>query len=846
MTCSAENTTLPTLNVTANHWRPGFHSIVARPCPNAHTCSHGMVPDAAYNRFSNATCQPGKGLAGAYCMLCMDPTHYFDSAEQRCRPCDAAREAITIGVLASAVVVAGVAVYLIKTRAHSMPTLLCGCWSWCAVVLARVSFRPKLRIAISFFQIATQIDRVYALRFSPAFSSFMRALSVVNVGLEGLPALPDSRCAFGPAFRALSARLLGVALVPIGLAILPFVVKIWRPDHAALPQTLLFIFFVLPSITSSGFRALAPCECFDYVGGDGGQVCFLREDYEVECTSEGPMSASSDVLAAAWTAIGIWAIAMPLALLALIWMGVLKDDGLTDDYRPDRRWWEAVVVVEKLTLTGFMALYNPGSWQQLFVATIVALFSFVLQVLVQPYRTRSDNMFAQMAAFSLVPLFIGSLGRQFDAKLENLGYADGDDSYLVLLVLFGFTLSVLFALSAFFAWELTRAREVLVLQSTGQLPELAPPPPKWHLFLSHNWDNQDAVATIKRQLQRLLPGVRIFLDVDDLESVDALEAYVHDSAVVLILLGSVRYFKSTNCLREVSAAKENGRPLVLVHEADAQKNGSPLEVLKAACPDEHRAFVFDGEAIPWHRVRDFQLMSLAKIAERLPAAPPRTLDPFGLTPDVLSGELRVVGGLAWAELLFESPVDVYASPHNPLAATAVGKLAERFPGMVLGVKDASAAKACFLFLSADCFEGDRGSQLAAEVKANLERGGVGPALLMVYDPMANPFGDIIDHTFKHAPALMELGLFDALAIEWRSGALGEVSVRMVAQRLGARRWAPSQLCRYRAVRPHTSLGWLRPRLRNGRLIERAVSLRGETDAPSDGLAMADVEEAERL
>ena len=37
---------------------------------------------------------------------------------------------------------------------------------------------------------------------------------------------------------------------------------------------------------------------------------------------------------------------------------------------------------------------------------------------------------------------------------------------------------------------------------------------------------QDQCATIKRQLCALLPGVSIFLDVDDLESIDALEEYV--------------------------------------------------------------------------------------------------------------------------------------------------------------------------------------------------------------------------------------------------------------------------------------------------------------------------------
>ena len=40
-----------------------------------------------------------------------------------------------------------------------------------------------------------------------------------------------------------------------------------------------------------------------------------------------------------------------------------------------------------------------------------------------------------------------------------------------------------------------------------------------HLFLSHCWQHgQDQCATIKRQLNLLLPGVSIFLDVDDLKS----------------------------------------------------------------------------------------------------------------------------------------------------------------------------------------------------------------------------------------------------------------------------------------------------------------------------------------
>ena len=48
-----------------------------------------------------------------------------------------------------------------------------------------------------------------------------------------------------------------------------------------------------------------------------------------------------------------------------------------------------------------------------------------------------------------------------------------------------------------------------------------------------------------RQLQLCLPGVRVFLDVDDLKDISALESSIEQSAVVLIFL-SKNYFGSRN------------------------------------------------------------------------------------------------------------------------------------------------------------------------------------------------------------------------------------------------------------------------------------------------------------
>ena len=43
---------------------------------------------------------------------------------------------------------------------------------------------------------------------------------------------------------------------------------------------------------------------------------------------------------------------------------------------------------------------------------------------------------------------------------------------------------------------------------------------------------------VKRQLTVLLPGVRIFLDVDDLQSIDELEAEIEASVSILVMLGT--------------------------------------------------------------------------------------------------------------------------------------------------------------------------------------------------------------------------------------------------------------------------------------------------------------------
>ena len=55
---------------------------------------------------------------------------------------------------------------------------------------------------------------------------------------------------------------------------------------------------------------------------------------------------------------------------------------------------------------------------------------------------------------------------------------------------------------------------------------------EFHLFLSHTWSfGQDQMRIIKEKVARRVPGLRIFLDVDDLEDIGALESEIGQSAL---------------------------------------------------------------------------------------------------------------------------------------------------------------------------------------------------------------------------------------------------------------------------------------------------------------------------
>ena len=97
--------------------------------------------------------------------------------------------------------------------------------------------------------------------------------------------------------------------------------------------------------------------------------------------------------------------------------------------------------------------------------------------------------------------------------------------------------------------------------------------------------------------------------------VGRLQEYVESSQCVLLFYSS-GYFFSRPCQREITFALDAKKPLVVVHEVDLWHGGQSLEELRrAAAAVFDTTILFEREIYTWHRVHDFQLLTLKKIAQ---------------------------------------------------------------------------------------------------------------------------------------------------------------------------------------------------------------------------------------
>ena len=714
------NSTLQTFSLLEGFWRLETTSPEPLECDDVDKVAEG----------SRSVCLAGSakgncsfGHAGPLCTVCTEDDHYFDEAANICKDCPGVGGVSGMygGILAALLVLCAF-LWVVLARPppclEPLKKLLISLYLY----LRSLGLQPKLKMALSFYQVVTVMDSTYGVELPDSYTRWMKHFAFIGQLDWAFITIPEG-CLFPGGFRQ---SLIFTAVAPLviigGFLVFGLVTAalqgcldgyqrreddleesgilqriLRRGVIAAMPPCILTTFVFVPGVSASIFSAWS-CEAYDL--SETEQVYYLRDDYAVVCYDS---EEHREIRRIASVLVALWPIGM-VVLYAVLLVPVAKpitqrrSSALTKataflwrDYEVDYFWWEPLELLRRTALTGWVLLLpEKKRFLRLVTGLLVSLLSSFGLLISKPFSREEDDMLSIMCQVLLVCVYLGALlvdtfnnfvavGSSIQpddpesVAARYLGFSSSTN-VVTLMITFSVTVVILAATSAL--WRMWREGLVANLRviRTKTAPETGfGKKIRFHLFLSHQWgDCQDSAAVIKRQLQRLVPGASIFLDVDDLADISKLEEYIDQTAVVLLML-SRSYFASRNCMREVEQSVKQKKRLVLLHEADVGHGGAPLSQLKAMCPEEFREDVFAPHnlLVQWHRVSIFQLETLKLIAEQMLLEMPRY-------ERDLEVPLFAPNSMMTKAHMFATPVVVYTSPFNPGAAEVALEMSSVF------------------------------------------------------------------------------------------------------------------------------------------------------------------------
>jgi len=228
---------------------------------------------------------------------------------------------------------------------------------------------------------------------------------------------------------------------------------------------------------------------------------------------------------------------------------------------------------------------------------------------------------------------------------------------------------------------------------------------------------------------------------------------------------------------------------------DPVRSGAALKFIQEEeCPAELQGLFAGRKVIDWHRIKDFQLVSLKLLATDLLFACPgyemlycrRVSNDEELSlkgEKTLLADIHVPGEITEKHLTFPAMVRVYASPNNPGAQEVAKVLQGAIAGIELSAAPPPVATHFLLYLSEETFVGEAGERLANEVRFMM-RGGL--PIVMLHENDAESGGCEFATFFATTPQdLIANGLYKALALAYMPGHFRPVSLALIAKKLGA-------------------------------------------------------------
>ena len=256
------------------------------------------------------------------------------------------------------------------------------------------------------------------------------------------------------------SQLVVMTLFPLILCAALFSIGFLRRSWKGMMATLILVvlYAVLPSVSTTVFAAF-PCDELDT-----GEK-FLIVDYAINC-DEGSYS-----LFAAYA--GLMIIVYPVGVPALFaWLLARKkkhimqpvaereEDNelagigfLFDNYKPSCWYFEIVVTVLRLLLTGVLGLIEPGSATQLCVGMLISFGAVVQLCLLLPYENGRDNALSVLGYVQIFLVMMCAL------MLKVEVFAEGVDKEMLGILLVFVNIMVLVVAVAVVVVHFLRKRE---------------------------------------------------------------------------------------------------------------------------------------------------------------------------------------------------------------------------------------------------------------------------------------------------------------------------------------------------------------------------------------------------
>jgi hypothetical protein len=367
-----------------------------------------------------------------------------------------------------------------------------------AVAIKRM--RPILKQCLSFYQVLTLFGSVYHIPYPPAYLKLMSYFAVFKLNFAFALRLD---CIEGYSFHT---NLYVTLVLFVGLTAAQAVLlcklenasekKIMLPSSFQRAATLIVLvtYAGYPTFSSTLFKA------FNCRSIDGTR--FLRADFHIDCDSAAHQTAQTCAGA------GILGCSIGLPLLYLFILRRHRTD-LSDgdnstsrstvhlhffvqDYEQKYWYWESIELARKLVLTGFAALWMPGTLMQVITSMFVGLGNIVLVSNCKPFAghasaggganaaqetKRNASRTNAFGLFSVVMTFLalfGALLSKLSSNFISTGVVEHGFSYQTLEAFLIFTALVvaLFGVSL----VVSEARSVAKLSGSDSPSHTKPRP----------------------------------------------------------------------------------------------------------------------------------------------------------------------------------------------------------------------------------------------------------------------------------------------------------------------------------------------------------------------------------